>query len=89
MSQQREFSRAEWAMSAVRDDVLRVTRGRPMHWVVVHDVAQRLGLEDQVITAAVRSAIAKGWFVGDGEPPHSVRLSMSSIQQPEPLQQLS
>jgi hypothetical protein len=83
------MSRAELAMAAVRDDVLRVTRGRPMHWVAVHEIAQRLGLKNDVIETAVHLAIAKGWLVGDGEPPHSVRLTMSSIQQPEPLQQLS
>lgn len=66
---------------AIRDDVLRVTRGRPTLWVQVDDVAHRLGLDHAVAAAAVQWAIDSGWFVGDGEPPHSVRLRVSSLQQ--------
>jgi hypothetical protein len=61
---------------AMREDVARVTRGRACHWVSVHDIAQRLGLGDEVSDAAVRCAIEQGWFIADGEPPHSVRLSV-------------
>ena len=61
---------------AMRDDVERVARGRPCHWVPVHDIAQRLGLDDETGDAAVRRAIDQGWFVADSEPPHSVRLSV-------------
>lgn len=63
------------AAHAMREDVMRVSRGRPCHWVTVHEVAQRLGLEDEAADAAVRRAIEHGWFVADGDPPHSVRLS--------------
>jgi hypothetical protein len=51
---------ADHAARAMREDVIRVSRGRPCHWVTVHEVAQR--------------------FVADGEPPHSVRLSVVAIQ---------
>ncbi|MPZ30895.1 MAG: hypothetical protein GEV13_07835 [Rhodospirillales bacterium] len=61
----------------MREDLVRVTRGRPCHWVTVRDIAQRLGLGDEVGEAAVRRAIEQGWFVADGEPPHSVRLSVA------------
>jgi hypothetical protein len=61
---------------AMHDDVMRVTRGRPSHWVTVHDVAQRLGLADDASDAAVRRAIERGWLIADSEPPHSVRLSV-------------
>jgi hypothetical protein len=64
---------------AMHDDVLRVTRGRPCHWVTVHDIAQRLGLADDASDAAVRRAIAHGWFIADSEPPHSVRLSVVAL----------
>jgi hypothetical protein len=72
---------SERAAVAIRADIVRVTRGRPTHWVVVHDIAQRLGLDEEVVEAAVQHAIDLGWFVGDGNPPHSVRLSMASTQQ--------
>jgi hypothetical protein len=64
---------------AMRDDVARVTRGRACHWVSVHDIAQRLGLGDEASDAAVRCAIEQGWFIADGEPPHSVRLSVMAL----------
>ena len=64
---------------AMHDDVMRVTRGRPCHWVTVYDVAQRLGLADDVSDAVVRRAIEQGWFIADGEPPHSVRLSVMTL----------
>ena len=81
---QRHFSRAmseqadetDRTARAMRDDVVRVARGRPCHWVTVHDIAQRLGLDDEVSEAAVRRAIERGWFVADSDPPHSVRLSV-------------
>jgi hypothetical protein len=61
---------------AMREDVERLARGRPCHWVPVHDIAHRLGLDDEARDAAVRRAIERGWFVADGDPPHSVRLSV-------------
>jgi hypothetical protein len=80
---------AERAAAAIRDEIFRRTRGRPMRWVMVHEVAERLGMEDDVAENAVRSAIDRGWFVGDGEPPHSIRLSSCSIQKADPMQELS
>jgi hypothetical protein len=68
--------RAENAARAMRDDVMRASRGRACHWVSVHEVAERLGLDDEATDAAVRQAIEKGWLVPDGDPPHSVRLSV-------------
>lgn len=60
----------------MREDVERLARGRPCHWVPVHDIAQRLGLDVEAGDAAVQRAIKRGWFVADGNPPHSVRLSV-------------
>jgi hypothetical protein len=73
MSEQADTERAARAM---REDVVRVAGGRPCHWVAIHDIAQRLGLDDDQSDAAVRRAIDQGWFVADGDPPHSVRLSV-------------
>ncbi len=78
----REYKQgSERAAVAIRDDIVRVTGGRPMRWVTVHDIAHRLGLDDDVVEVAVQRAIDRGWFVGDGDPPHSVRLSTSFGQQ--------
>ena len=66
---------AERAARAMREDVMRVSRGRPCHWVTVHEVAHRLDLDDEATEAAVRRAIEHGWFIADANPPHSVRLS--------------
>jgi hypothetical protein len=65
----------------MRDRIVRVTGGRIMHWVSVHDIAHHLGLDDEVVDAVVRRAIEEGWLIGDNYPPHSVRLAMSSMQQ--------
>jgi hypothetical protein len=71
---------ADRAARAMREDVVRVSRGRLCHWVTVHEVAQRLGLTDETTEAALRRAIEQGWFVADGDPPHSVRLSAVAMQ---------
>ena len=71
---------ADHAARAMREDVIRVSRGRPCHWVTIHEVAQRLGLDDEAADAAVRRALEQGWFVADGDPPHSVRLSAVAAQ---------
>lgn len=73
MSQQADIDRTAQAM---REDVERVAGGRPCHWVAIHDIAQRLGLDDDASDAAIRRAIEQGWFVADSDPPHSVRLSV-------------
>jgi hypothetical protein len=78
---QKERKVSDRTAMAVHEDVMRVTRGRPSCWVSVHEIAQRLGLEDEVVAAAVQSAIDLGWFVGDGNPPHSVRLAIASMQE--------
>jgi hypothetical protein len=71
---------ADRAARAMREDVMRVSRGRPCHWVTVHEVAQRLDLDDEATEAAVRRAIEHGWFIADANPPHSVRLSAVAAQ---------
>jgi hypothetical protein len=89
MIQERQPAGAEWASAAIRDDVVRVTRRRPKQWVVVHEVAHRLGIADEVAADAVKSAVDKGWLVADGNPPHSVRLPTSLTRQQNPLQELT
>jgi hypothetical protein len=76
-----EFQGSERAAIAIREDIVRVTRGRPNQWVAVHEIAGRLGLATEVVETAVQRAIDDGWFVGDGAPLHSVRLSAGSLQQ--------
>lgn len=71
---------SERAAIAIREDVARVTRGRPMLWVHVHEVAHRLGLADEVAEAAVQLGIENGWFVADGEPTECVRLTADPMQ---------
>jgi len=65
-------------ISAVLDDVQRTTKGRPKHWVVVNDIASRLHLENEVVEAAARFAVNKGYLVASGTPTHSVSLRTSA-----------
>ena len=48
------------AACAMQKDVTRVNGDLPCHWVTVHEVAQRLGLDDAASEAAVRQAIEHG-----------------------------
>jgi hypothetical protein len=73
MSEQADTDQTALAM---REDVERVAGGRACHWVAVHDIAQRLGLDDDTSNAAVRRAIDQAGSWADSDPPHSVRLSV-------------
>lgn len=75
------ITQAERAARAIRDDIVRTTGGRCVQWVPIHDVAQRLGLEDGIALAAIQHGIRQGWFVADDHPPHSVRLSTMEMHQ--------
>jgi len=81
MVQHRHLRGSEGISIALRDHIVRVTGGRTMHWISVHDIAHQLGLDDEVVDDAVRRAIEEGWLIGDVYPPHSVRLTMSGMQQ--------
>jgi hypothetical protein len=48
-----------------------------MHWVTVHDLAAALGFDEETLDAAVQQAMAKGWLIGEGKPPHSVCIASS------------
>lgn len=61
---------------SLRDDVYRLTDGRPMRWILVHEL--HLRHPDRTlatIDAAIALAIAKGWMIGEGAPAHSVCLT--------------
>lgn len=70
-------------IAAIKDHIVRVTGGYTLHWVMIHDMAQQLALDDDVVRVAVQAAIERGWLVGDSEPPDSVRLSASLVGQHE------
>lgn len=60
----------------LRDDVFKVTAGRPMRWVMVGE----LGLRHPdtalpTLDAALALAIEKGWMTGEGSPVHIVMLT--------------
>ena len=46
-------------MQAMIDEIRRATKGRHMRWVMVDEVARRLGLDDAAVDAAIRQAEAK------------------------------
>ena len=56
------------------DDIRHATGGRHMRWVMVDEVARRLGLDDAAVDAAIRQAEVKGLLVAEGSPPHSICL---------------
>jgi hypothetical protein len=80
ISQRRRSKGSERVALAIRHDIVRATRGRPLQWILVRDIAQRLGLADEVVEAAVEAAIERGWFIGKGDPLHSVSLALTEMQ---------
>lgn len=60
----------------LRDEVRAITRGVPMRWVSVHELGLRHpDLTEDAVDQAIDVAIAKGWMLGEGTPPHSVALT--------------
>jgi hypothetical protein len=53
-----------------------VTDGRPMRWVALQQVARRLQIHRSSAAAAVRVAVDGGWLIGEGNPPHSICLTV-------------
>jgi hypothetical protein len=55
--------------------VARQSRSHGPQWVAVHDVARRLGIDDDAAQQAVAEAVEAERLTGDGTiPPHSVAL---------------
>ena len=80
---QRDSKASEHVIAAIKDHIVGVTGVYTLHWVMVHDMAGALALDDDVVTVAVQAAIERGWLVGDSNPPDSVRLSASLVGQHE------
>lgn len=72
------LSKGEKTARLLRDEVRAITRGVPMRWVSVQELGlQHPDLSEQALDQAVAVAIAKGWMLGEGKPPHSVALTES------------
>lgn len=67
-------SRSDRLATDVHAAVEGYSRGRQMHWMMVHDLAVRLGVEDNELQPAIRRGIEKGWLI-EGDPPHSICLA--------------
>lgn len=60
----------------LRDDVYRVTAGRPLRWTMVGELGLRHpDTAMATLDAALALAIEKGWMTGEGNPVHSVMLT--------------
>jgi hypothetical protein len=65
----------------LRDEVRAITRSVPMRWVSAHELGLRHpDLTEDAVDQAVAVAIAKGWMLGEGKPPHSVCLTDAGRQ---------
>ena len=50
----------------LRDDVAAITGGRPMRWVMVHELGLRhADAGAAAVEAAIALAIDKGWMIGE------------------------
>jgi hypothetical protein len=68
-------------LDTVRDYVVCAAGGYKMHWVMIHEIGEALGLDREVVFAAVKDGIDRGWFVPDSDPPSSIKLSAVFIEQ--------
>lgn len=69
-----DLTAADPSESLVLGLVQKLSISHPTHWVAVQEVAQRAGLPRDEVDAIVRSAVAKGHMLAEGEPPHRVSL---------------
>jgi hypothetical protein len=53
----------------------RATDRRPMQWWKAKIMARSVAFDHETADAAIVYAIQKGWLIGVGELPHSVRLT--------------
>ena len=53
----------------------RATKPQPMQWWKARLMARSVAFDHETADAAIVYAIQKGWLIGVGEPPHSVRLT--------------
>lgn len=73
--------KGEKAARLLRDEVQAITGGVPMRWVSVYELGLRHpDMSEAVLDQVVGVAIAKGWMLGEGRPPHSVCLTDAGRQ---------
>jgi hypothetical protein len=61
---------------AVCAGLARATESGPMQWRMVRLTARSVAFDYKTADAAISYAIQKGWLIGEGEPPHSVCLTV-------------
>jgi hypothetical protein len=65
-------------------DVARATSEHPQGWVMLHEVARHLKVDEASAEAAMRIAIAWGWLDAAGTSLYRVRLSDAGRALPVP-----
>jgi hypothetical protein len=65
-------------------DVARVTSERPMGWVMLHEVARHLKVDEASAEAAMRIAIGRGWLNSQGSSLYQVCLTDAGRALPLP-----
>jgi len=71
----RRTSLVEKRARAVCTGLARVNRSEPMQWRMARLIARSVAFDYKTADAAISYAIQKGWLIGEGVPPHSVRLT--------------
>jgi hypothetical protein len=64
--------------------VARASADDPMVWVMLHEAARHLKVDEASAAAAMRVAIARGWLKAEGIVLHRVSLTPRGVALPRP-----
>jgi hypothetical protein len=56
-------------------DVAHATADRPIVWVQLEDIAQRIKVTLPAVETGAKAAVDWGWLSSEGSPPHAVCLT--------------
>ena len=65
-------------------EVARITVVGGLDWVMLHEVARRLKIDEASAEAAMRRAVDKGWLIVEGSSLYRVRLTDAGRALPPP-----
>jgi hypothetical protein len=72
-----KVSQIEKRARALCVELARVTHSRPMQYRMAQTFGKAVGLDEAAADVAIVYAVAQGWLIAEGNPPHSICLTES------------